>query len=228
MKNFNLEYFDEPHVEFGHRQIAEDSRDGLTLFGPYESSRSGEVRIGVIGPSSGLDAYKTFASNVNKPIYTQSSGRPFFPGFHSVFGLKWTADATGTILLPDIEISRLLLVDNLHERTYQLVSLYLEAIKNYMLTEEKQVDLWYIVIPCKVWLLCRPKSFSRGSTFSKARVRTHSSGQISFFPDEDEQIDAYQKMYESDSDFHDQMKARILSERITTPVQIMIEENPAI
>jgi hypothetical protein len=55
-------------------------------------------------------------------------------------------------------------------------------------------------------------------------MATHVSGQLSIFADEEAKMDEYMIMYESDSDFHDQMKARILSERITAPVQIILEE----
>lgn len=223
MMTNRLTYFKEPRVEFGYSQTAEDSRDGLTLFGPYEATQ-GEARMGVIGTAKGIAAYQGFASEVNKPIFTTSAGRPFFPGFHSAFGLKWGATPTAKLVLADSEITRLLAVDNLHERTYQLVSLYLIAIHKYIKNEEKQIDLWYVVIPRDIWSLCRPKSRTRGASVSKSRVQVFNSGQISIFPEEDAKIEAFSKMYESDSDFHDQMKARILAEHLKVTVQIMIEE----
>jgi len=131
MMTTKLSYFEEPRVEFGYAQTAEDSRDGLTLFGPFEPAQ-GEARMGVIGTAKGLEAYKGFASEVNKPIFTASAGRPFFPGFHSAFGLKWGATPTARIILSETEINRLLAVDNLHERTYQLVTLYLNEIQKYI------------------------------------------------------------------------------------------------
>jgi hypothetical protein len=218
-----LVYYEEPRVVFGHSQTAEDSRDGLTLFGPYQTA-TGSVRIGVIGTKCGISAYEFFANEVNKPVFTKSSGRPFFPGFYAAFGMKWESTPTATITLDFNEIIRLTEVNNLHERTYQLVSLYLGAIKRYIENEEKQVDLWFIVIPKEIWSLCRPKSWSKGATFSKSAMTTHATGQLSLFADEDAKMDEYMVMYESDSDFHDQMKARILSEKIAAPVQIMLED----
>ena len=219
----SLKYFEEPCVVFGHSQTTEDSRDGLTLFGPFQPS-SGAVQIGVVGTKKGLDAYKYFTQNINKPVYTKSAGRPFFPGFHAVFGLHWTSTPTAILTLDENEISRLTKIDNLYERTYQLVTLYLDVIKHYTKNEERQVDLWYIVIPKSIWSLCRPKSRSKGATISKARIQTFASGQLSLWPDEDSKIGEFIQMYEADSDFHDQMKARILSEKIAAPVQIMIED----
>lgn len=36
MPNNQLYYMEEPKLKFAFNQSAEDSRDGLTLFGPYE------------------------------------------------------------------------------------------------------------------------------------------------------------------------------------------------
>ncbi len=223
MANNYLKYYQEPLAKFGYSQCAEDCRDGLTLFGPYTRT-SGHVKIGVIGTLDGLEAYKTFCSEVNKPVFTESAGRPFFPGFQAVFGMNWPSTPVTYITIQKDEILRLLNTKNLHERTYQLVSLYLSGIKKYLENEEGQVDLWYIVLPSDIWRLCRPKSVSGKSTFSKRQIVHYLAGQIALFAEEDEKIEEYAKMYEADSDFHDQMKARILSEKIRTPVQIMIEE----
>ena len=38
MMNNRLIYIEEPKLKFAHNQSTEDSRDGLTLFGPYEKS----------------------------------------------------------------------------------------------------------------------------------------------------------------------------------------------
>lgn len=223
MTTKSLVYFEEPRVIFGHSQAAEDPRVGLTLFGPYQPS-SGEVKMGVVGTQNGLEAYRYYAQNANKPVYTKSAGRPFFPGFNPVFGLEWPSRPTANLVIDESEIGRFIEVENLHERTYQLVTLYLDRIKHYLQNEERQVDLWYIVIPNSVWRLCRPRSQSKGATVSKSRAKTYATGQMSLWPDEDEKVGEYMQMYGADSDFHDQLKARILAEKIAAPVQIMIED----
>jgi len=223
MTTSNLIYYEEPRVVFGYNQTAEDSRDGLTLFGPYETA-TGTVRIGVIGSPKGMHAYRHFAQEINKPVFTNSAGRPFFPGFYAVFGMKWDVSPTAELTLDENYIIQLTKIENLHERTYQLVTLYLEKIEHYMKNEEKQIDLWFIVVPKEIWTLCRPKSRSKGATFTKAAMAIHLSGQISLFADEEARMDEYMLMYEADSDFHDQMKARILSAKINAPVQIILED----
>ena len=54
MLNNRLYYLEEPKLKFAFNQSAEDSRDGLTLFGPYEKN-SGTIRAGVIGTEKGLE-----------------------------------------------------------------------------------------------------------------------------------------------------------------------------
>jgi hypothetical protein len=223
MTNKELVYYNEPCISFGYSQSTEDSRDGLTLFGPYKKS-TGEVKIGVIGTLDGINAYKSFVAEINKPIITKSAGRPSFPGFYTIFGLNWSSTPITSLLLDNEKILKLLSIKNLYERTYQLVTLYLDQIKKYIQTEESQIDLWYIIVPHQVWSLCRPKSVSGKAFISKLQIDQFNSGQMSLLPEEDEEIESYMSMYESDSDFHDQMKARILAEKVQAPVQIMLEE----
>ncbi|MDR1561502.1 MAG: hypothetical protein LBS54_00245 [Dysgonamonadaceae bacterium] len=218
-----LKFFEEPKVEFGYSQSAEDPREGLTLFGPYSKS-SGEIRIGIVGTLNGINAYKSFAAEINKPVFTQSAGRPFFPGFSTVFGLNWPTGPEVTLKLSENDIENSLNTKNSHERTYKLVSLYLATVQKYLETEEGRIDLWYIVIPHQIWLTCRPKSTTGRATISAKYIREHRSGQKSLFPEDDEEIESFAKMYDADSDFHDQMKARFLSEKIQTPIQIMLED----
>ena len=59
MKNNQLTYIEEPKLKFAYGQATEDSRDGLTLFGPYESSK-GMIRVGVVGTEEYINLYKKF------------------------------------------------------------------------------------------------------------------------------------------------------------------------
>ena len=159
MPNNQLYYMEEPKLKFAFNQSAEDSRDGLTLFGPYEKNSS-TIRVGVICTEKGLEYYRSFVCQLNKPILTNSSGRPFFPGFKSVFGIEWPVEPTATIILSQSDLDTALAITNLKERTYNLVSLYLNAIKKYIEDEESVVDIWYVVVPNAVLTLCRPKRLS--------------------------------------------------------------------
>lgn len=43
------------------------------------------------------------------------------------------------------------------------------------------------------------------------------------FPEDNEDLSQYVEMYESDSDFHDQLKARAIYNKIACPIQVMLE-----
>lgn len=86
--NNHLTYIEEPKLKFAHNQSAEDSRDGLTLFGPYQSvGGSSTIRAGYVGTQVGLEYYHTFVMQMNRPIYTKSLGRPFFLASNQFLGL---------------------------------------------------------------------------------------------------------------------------------------------
>lgn len=220
--NKRLMYLEEPKLKFFHNQSTEDSRDGLTLFGPYEQ-RSGTIRVGFVGTSDGLGFYRSFVEQLNHPIYTESLGRPFYPGFSSVYGVEWPVDPAATIVLDNAEIESILETANIKERTYKIVSLYLDAIKQYIDNEEGVVDIWYVVVPNAVLTKCRPKSTSGKATYNKQQIDIFTSGQMSLFDEDNQDISEYIEMYESDSDFHDQLKARAIFNKIQCPIQIMLE-----
>lgn len=222
MKNNQLSYIEEPKLKFAYGQATEDSRDGLTLFGPYEHSK-GMIRVGVVGTEEHIELYSKFVAQMNKPIYTKSFGRPFYPGFKSVFGIEWPEEPTKRLILKQDDIGERLAIMNLRERTYQLVTLYLDSIIKCIEDEESAIDIWYVLVPNSVLSLCRPKSYSGKASFDKKRIEEFSMGQISLFPEEDEKLEEYVQMYESDSDFHDQLKARALYNRISSPIQVMLE-----
>lgn len=222
MMNNSLYFFDEPKLKFGFEQSAEDCRDGLTLFGPYERS-NGSIKVGVIGTKENTELYNSFVKTLNSPIYTESAGRPFFPGFYTVFGRELPSIPEEIIIIDKNDIDEKLKISNLKERTYQVVSLYLDAILKFIKDEEKAIDIWYVLVPNDVLTLCRPKSQSGKASFDKKRVEIFNSGQTSLFIEEDKQLEEYSLMYESDSDFHDQLKARALYNHIACPIQVVLE-----
>lgn len=220
--NNKLTYISEPKLKFAYGQSTEDCRDGLTLFGPYTSTR-GSIRVGVVGTDGQIALYSSFVSQMNKPIFTKSFGRPFYPGFKSVFGIEWPVEPSLKLLVKQSDIDEKLSIPNVRERTYQLVSIYLDAIKRCLEDEESAIDIWYVLVPNTVLSLCRPKSSSGKTTFDKKRIQEFRLGQMSMFPEEDEKLEEYMTMYESDSDFHDQLKARVLASRITSPIQVVLD-----
>jgi hypothetical protein len=82
-------YLPEPMLSFAGKQQCEDPRTGLTAFGPYsrtESSRSNNIRVGIVGPAEAIDRTVGFLSQLGQRI--EPSGRtdavlhPAFPGIN--------------------------------------------------------------------------------------------------------------------------------------------------
>ena len=215
-----LHYFQEPLLKFAHNQTTEDSRDGLTLFGPFQKMQ-GSMRIGIVGTATGLTNYSFFVDKINRPIFSKSLGRPFFPGFTSVFGVEWPTYPSVSLQVDEEQITKLVEEQNLKERTYKLVSLYLEKIRSYIDNEETPIDIWYVIIPYQIWLMCRPRSSTRQANFSKKAIKDVQAGMLSLF--RNDALEEHVKMIEYDSDFHDQLKARAIFDKIQSPIQIALE-----
>ena len=169
-----IKYYKEPRLSFGFDQPSVDPRDGLTLFGPHEDLNPYSLRVGVVGTKEGLQYYHNFVKELNKPIISKKNyygnismdmGRPSFPGFESVFNIKWSPKEELFLEIDPEKISRILLQSNKKKRTSQLVDLYLNAITKATNEEDVNVDIWFLIVPNKIYKACKPQSF--GQDFSK-------------------------------------------------------------
>ena len=222
--NNNLIYFDEPKLVFGYDQTSEDPRDGLSLFGPYEKSVSNSVQAGVIGTQTGIEYYAGFTKRLEKPIISNSVQRPSFLGFEAIFGVKWQSKPVIERVIDDKVLENLLSISNLHERTYKVVNLFLDAIKKVKSEEEVDINVWFVVIPKSVWLKCRPLSTStKISSSTRDEVLAFQAGQHALFPEIEERLEELSEVLDSSSDFHHQLKARVINEGVQIPIQIILE-----
>jgi hypothetical protein len=223
--NNNLIYFDEPKLAFGYDQTSEDPRDGLTLFGPYEKPVSHSVQAGVIGTQKGVDDYAQFVKRLEKPIISNNVQRPSYLGFESVFGIKWPSKPVIERVIDENVLNELLSISNLQERTYRIVNLFLDDIKRVKSEEDANINIWFIVIPKAVWFKCRPHSPStKISSSTREEVLAFQKDlQHALFPEIEEQLEEMSEFLDSSSDFHHQLKARIINEGVQTPIQIILE-----
>lgn len=230
-----LEYYPEPKLAFGFNQKTTDPRDGLALFGPYEPLAPFKVKAGIIGTDEGLSAYKEFVERINKPIFSTKTiygklkndevGRPSFPGFESVFNIKWPVNPEIHKSIPQNIIEGNLLEKNKKKRTQTLVDLYLDRIIRATNEEDAQVNIWFIIIPRNVYFRCKPGSAGKDlSSGTKKFLISSQQGQGAFqFPGEENYVEELQKLVDTSSDFHHLLKARLIQEKITAPVQIILD-----
>lgn len=216
-----LKYIEEPQLKFAYNQNMEDPRDGLTLFGPIESSNPKNIRAGVVGTIEGLKIFKKFLKKLQKPIYNENNNsRPFFPGFETVFRCKMDVENVAFSEINEKEINGLVYHADTHKRTYDLVNLYYNKLVDYVDNEDDKVDVWFVIIPEIIYKYCRPNSVLpkneikiRKSVSKKYARKAIREGAMSLFEKHDEDM----QPYKHDAQFHHQLKAKLIKKgNITT------------
>jgi hypothetical protein len=216
----------EPALHFGHNQHLEDARDGLTLFGPLDKGKVYGIRAGVIGTKDGIRHYKNWVKRIQQPIIDLDkhgnplTHRPFFPGFETAFGIPWDSAPILEITIPDDELEKYIYLDDKYQRVYKTVGVYSERILNAIRQEEEKADIWFVIIPENLWKNCRPKSLINAARrviaedkMSPRRAKKLQSAPSMF---EEENLAAVPYLYEVH--FHNQLKARLLDDRVLTQI----------
>lgn len=228
--NNQLIFLKEPQLLFKYEQRLEDPRDGLTLFGPYEQLPAYSIQAGVVGTLRGLNLYQEFVRTLQRPIFstradrpTLSIQRPTFPGFEAVFAIQWPQTPVIKRVIDPILLEKKVANPNVNIRTYELVSLYLDEIKRAYIEEEARIDLWFVIVPQRIWHQCRVRSDSQRLPVSSGAIQAYRRGQKSLFSEFNEAYEEASKILDTSSDFHHQLKARILQEKIGIPIQILLE-----
>lgn len=223
-----LDYIEEPLLEFGYGQTAEYPRDGLVLFGPVDDSRVlREARYGVIGTTAGIERLKRWAASVHNfverfspPYNPEAQHHVSFPGFEAVFRAHWPRQPAAQIEVSEDEILRALKIGNRHEAVKTAVDLFIKPLERHAAREEIQPECWFVIIPEFVYALGRPQSkVKRGEritgdiVLSAARARRLRK-EPSFLEDDIEEAE----IYRYDTNFRRQLKARLLPHKIVTQI----------
>lgn len=225
-----LVHMKEPRLQFGYGQELEDPRDGLTLFGPLDQGKTYGVKAGLIGTKGGIQMFKEWVAWVQKPVMAvpPQLGRPPFPGFQTVYRIPWNSDPVVTIEVKDVEIDKYVFLDDRHQRVYGTVGIFAKAMDAAIKEEEPKPELWFVVVPDRVWKYCRPKSIVEPEVRQQAvKAFKDANAAKSFyivrplFHEMEEAATPY--VYEEH--FHNQLKARLLQH--TVPIQIVRESTIA-
>jgi hypothetical protein len=218
----------EPKLLFRYNQALEDPRDGLTLFGPLDSGQIYGIRSGVVGTQAGIDRFNQWVQSIQGPVISakndaESRYRPFFPGFQTVFGVKWNPTPQVEIPIDPGELGKRLRIGNSHQRVFETVSLFADAIIDAKRKEDVQVDVWFVIVTEDIEKYCRPLSRVETSIRVEAESivsEAEAKGFLKQPPLFADMVQAAQPFY-YEPDFHNQLKARLLLKE--APIQIIRE-----
>ena len=215
--------FNEPELEFRYQQRVTDPRDGLALFGPFDTdapSRPGLSYI-VIGTDEGITQFKKWSDAMNRPAVFAPKANlrlwPPFPGFEAAFCSHWSSKPVWSYPIDRISLLGASRHSDKYERAFGVVKRYLEQIEKASKLDEN-IGVAICVVPDEIWQNCRPKSYvadPTGPAISSKTIQGRKAGQLEFFDDFDRQ------QYQLSPDFRRQLKACSMQYKI--PLQILRE-----
>lgn len=215
--------FDEPDLEFRYGQRLQDPRDGLALFGPYdtdESSHPASLTHILIGTPEGVAKFRIWSDIMNYPATDAPKGKvqlwPPFPGFDAAYSAKWPKEPVATATIDRDELLAASKLRDPYQRAHKVVQYYLDAMESTHKRDER-IGVTICVVPDEVWANCRPRSYvgnALGPAISSSELAKRKAGQIGMF---DEHADTYMLS----PDFRRQLKARAMA--FDPPVQIILE-----
>jgi hypothetical protein len=224
-------FFSEPQLLFRYNQGLEDPRDGITLFGPLDEGKPYGIRAGVVGTPDGIRRWKTFVESLKGPLPRAGQecrrNRPLFPGFETVFGIPWSSYPHMQAELDPAALLKTVRIEERHQRVYETVKLYANAILGASRAEDEKVDVWFVLATEEVYANCRPEStvpVSQRTASPTPMTESEANelkSQYALFKELNEEIVPFQH----DPDFRNQLKALLLEKEI--PTQILRESTIA-
>lgn len=216
----------EPRLAFCYGQELEHPKDGLFLFGPLDDrAHPAQLRFGVIGTPDCLARFHRWSARIRGPIPSPDPGKAHmfgWPGFEAAFRCQWPDRPIAELTVDAEKLSKTIRIEDRTEAIYKAVDLFEQPILEYRAREEAQPAFWFVAIPEEVYLLGRPQSSvpkgerERGTApVGKHWIRRSArSGQTLLLP-EDRQFAEMQRYAKN---FHNQLKARLLREKIAVQV----------
>jgi hypothetical protein len=216
----------EPRLAFRYDQQLEHPKDGLFLFGPLDDrAHPAQLRFGVIGTPSGLARFARWSSRIRGFIPSPNPDKAHmfaWPGFEAAFRCKWPEKPIAELSVDADTLSRTIRIADRTEAIYKAVELYERPILEHCAREEAQPAFWFVIIPEEIYQLGRPQSSVpkgervRGEVPANTNWIRHSAktGQSMLFL-EDRKVAEMQRYAKN---FHNQLKARLLREKVALQV----------
>lgn len=168
--------------------------------------------------------YNKWAPKLSKVIPPAKSDDPnhtVFPGFQAIFQTAWPESPTVNLEVDSEKLHHAICMEDLHQAIYKAVSLYADAISSFIRERsEVSIDLWIAVIPDEVYRLGRPQSKVSSSEreASEFAINKKTATRLlhtpSLFSEENQSAEIY--LYELN--FHNQLKARLLQNKVVLQV----------
>lgn len=211
-------FIEEPSIKFGYGQTHIDPRDGLTLFGPLSRDSVAPGNIGIIGPLGARTRMRDWIKQIHAPVFSENFeiARPAFPGFEAVFGTILNLNSIQELDVEENEIDNFLKYTDNHQRIHHLVNLYADKLVNYVNDHRVPVSVWFVVIPDEIYQFGKPQSRIPKSevNITTGIKNKYSQSNPFLFPEFNE----LQEAYKYEVNFHNQLKAKLLQDRIITQI----------
>lgn len=215
-----LGFIPEPQLSFGYNQKTADPRDGLMLYGPFDREKiKGQVNIGIIGCETQRGYLKDYLKKLHSPVLSNENdvARPFFPGIESAFGIHINFENIVEINVSDNEVNKFLHYSDGHQRVFNLSNLFADELIKYAREEERPVTVWFVVIQDDIFKFGRPKSkLPKSSENIKLGLKKNERNRAQPFLFSD--LTELQDAYEYEINFHNQIKAKLLNDKIVTQI----------
>ncbi|MGO9265966.1 MAG: argonaute/piwi family protein [Candidatus Binataceae bacterium] len=216
----------EPRLAFRYGQELEHPKDGLFLFGPLDDrAHPTQLRFGVIGTAACVARFNRWSQRICGFIPSPEPAKAHlfpWPGFEAAFRCKWPEKPIAKLTVDADTLSRTIRIGDRTEAIFKAVEILEKPILEYRSREEAQPAFWFVVIPEEVYLLGRPQSsipkgerqqgqFPANTNWIRRSTRT---GQNLLLP-EDREVAEMQRYARN---FHNQLKAKLLREKIAVQV----------
>jgi hypothetical protein len=218
---------EEPELEFAGAQRLHHPRDGLTLFGPYDSKgidRPRHITYGVFGTPAGIAKCKRLIQALQRPINTPEDLDErlwsHFPGFEEAFHAGMSIEPAWEGVVDPTALEQAATLPDEHARVFAVTNLYLSAI-TVAKKRDESFQIFICAVPDIVYQNCRPLS-QVGDRRGRLGARQKKSRAVML--DMFDSYDPFQYTYSLD--FRRQLKARVMEHDV--PIQIVLESTLAV
>jgi hypothetical protein len=213
----NIDFLEEPELEFGSGGKHPDIRRGLELFGPLDAPQEGgrRIRVGIVGTSETVDRLQRWlercASGLEAKVSKQPNLFPTFPGFGAASPFRAELEFSGPLcrILPAREL-REISQQSHYSALLSAVEMLAREIRS--LTEDHRPEVVLVALPQELVGLDDTSEEAVETDVLEAPDMRQSAQQ----QDEDEVA------YGSDLDLHHMLKAEVM--KFGQPVQVVLPD----